>query len=158
MFFRKILLLFGALVLLASTAFSATEMTGDRNGGAQVIQIFERWTHSYDKGDLDGTMSIFAPDVVFLFQGSKDQHYEDLRRGYVQDFSSRLPGTSWVPQIEEVHVEGTMAFVRSAWELRVKSGAGEPMVKARNRSVDILSKSSGAWRIIRSFNYPEKKS
>jgi uncharacterized protein (TIGR02246 family) len=145
------------LVLFSAAGLSAAQITGDRNAGAQVLQVFEQWTLAYDKGDLDGTMSIFAPDVVFIFQGAKDQSYEDLRKGYVQDFSSRQPGTSWVPQIEEVHVEGSMAIVRSVWELRVKSGSGETLVKARNRSVDILSKSSGAWRIIRSFNYPEKK-
>jgi uncharacterized protein (TIGR02246 family) len=145
------------LILFSSAAFSATQITGNKAAGAQVLQVFEQWTHAYDKGDPDATMSIFAPDVVLIFQGTKDQHYEDLRTGYVQDFSARQPGTSWVPQIEEVHVEGTMAIVRSIWELRVKSGSGETLVKARNRSVDILSKSSGTWRIIRSFNYPEKK-
>jgi ketosteroid isomerase-like protein len=55
-----------------------------------------------------------------------------------------------------VYVEGTVAIVRSVWELKVKSGSAETEVKARNRSVDILSKGSGSWRIIRSFNYPEK--
>ena len=131
-------------------------MAGDTVAGAQVLQTFERWTIAYEKGDLDGTMSIFAPSVVFAFQGSKDQNYEDLRKGYVQDFAIRQPGTAWVAQLEEVYVEGTVAIVRSAWELRVKAGASETQMKARNRSVDILSRGSGGWQIIKSFNYPEK--
>jgi len=131
-------------------------MTGDAAGGTQVLHVFEQWTSAYEKGDMDGSMSIFAPSVVFAFQGSKDQNYEDLRKGYVQDFATRKPGTVWVPHIEEVYVEGSVAIVRSIWELKVKSGSAEPEVKARNRSVDILSKGSGSWHIIRSFNYPEK--
>lgn len=125
-------------------------------GPAELKSEFDRWAAAYDKGDLDGTMRIFAPDVVFQFQGGKDQGYDDLKRGYVGDFATRKPGTTWVPRIEEVHVEGSIGFVRSIWELRVKSPSGEAQVKARNRSVDILTRKSGDWRIIRSFNYPDK--
>lgn len=140
-----------------SSGFAGTpQMLGDTASGTQVLHVFEQWTSAYEKGDLDGSMSIFAPNVVFAFQGSKDQDYEGLRKGYVQDFATRGPGTVWVPRIEEVYVEGTVAIVRSVWELKVKSGSAETEVKARNRSVDILSKGSGSWRIIRSFNYPEK--
>ena len=121
-----------------------------------MLSALQSWTAAYDKGDLDGTMRIFAPEVLFAFQGAKDQTYDDLRQGYVQDFATRTPGTTWVPHIEEVYVEGSVGFVRSIWELKVKSQTGETQTKARNRSVDILSKSSGTWRIIRSFNYPEK--
>ena len=155
-FMNRILLLL-APILICSSSFAATpQMLGDTAAGAQVLHVFEQWTSAYEKGDLDGSMSIFAPNVVFAFQGSKDQDYEDLRKGYVQDFATRKPGTVWVPRMEEVYVEGTMAIVRSIWELKVKTGSAELEVKARNRSVDIFSKASGTWHIIRSFNYPEK--
>jgi uncharacterized protein (TIGR02246 family) len=151
------ILLFLASILFYSSGFAGTPpMTGDTVNGTQVLHVFEQWTSAYEKGDLDGSMSIFAPNVVFAFQGSKDQNYEALRKGYVEDFATRKPGTVWVPRIEEVYVEGTVAIVRSVWELKVKSGSAEPEVKARNRSVDILSNGSGSWHIIRSFNYPEK--
>jgi uncharacterized protein (TIGR02246 family) len=145
-----------ALLLLATTNVSAASVAADAGARSELLAVFQNWTAAYDKGDLDGTMRIFAPEVLFAFQGGKDQTYDDLRQGYVQDFATRRPGTTWVPHIEEVYVEGTVGFVRSVWELKVKSDAGEAQTKARNRSVDILSKSSGTWRIIRSFNYPEK--
>ena len=143
--------LFVSLMLLAASASAAA------GAETQLRSVFDAWIAAYEKGDLDATMRIFAPGVVFQFQGGKDQSYDDLKRGYVQDFATRSPGTVWVPHIEEVHVEGSMGFVRSIWELKVKSASGEMQTKARNRSVDILSKESGAWRIIRSFNYPEKQ-
>jgi uncharacterized protein (TIGR02246 family) len=149
---------FLASILIYSSGFAGTpQMTGDTASGTQVLHVFEQWTSAYEKGDLDGSMSIFAPEVVFAFQGSKDQDYEALRKGYVQDFATRKAGTVWVPRIEEVYVEGTVAIVRSVWELKVKSGSADTEVKARNRSVDILGKGLGSWRIIRSFNYPEKE-
>jgi uncharacterized protein (TIGR02246 family) len=143
-----------SLLLVLATSASAAKATADAR--SELQSVFESWTTAYDKGDLEGTMRIFAPEIVFAFQGSKDQTYEDLKHGYVQDFSTRAPGTTWVPHIEEVYAEGSLGFVRSIWELKVKSETGEVLTKARNRSVDILSKRSGSWRIIRSFNYPEK--
>ena len=148
-------LLFSLLLVIAADV-SAANVAADANARSELLSVFQSWTAAYDKGDLDGTMRIFAAEVLFAFQGGKDQTYDDLRQGYVQDFATRTPGTTWVPHIEEVYVEGSAGFVRSIWELKVKSGKGETQTKARNRSVDILSKSSGTWRIIRSFNYPEK--
>jgi uncharacterized protein (TIGR02246 family) len=145
-----------ALLLVATTNISAASVAADADARSELLSVFQSWTTAYDKGDLDGTTRIFAREVLFAFQGGKDQTCDDLRRGYVQDFATRAPGTTWVPYIEEVYVEGSVGFVRSIWELKVKSETGETQTKARNRSVDILSKSSGTWRIIRSFNYPEK--
>lgn len=143
-----------SLLLVLVTSVPAAGVAVDAR--SELLSVFQSWTAAYDKGELDGTMRIFAPEVLFVFQGGKDQSYDDLRQGYVQDFATRRPGTTWVPHIEEVYAEGSVGFVRSIWELKVKSETGETQTKARNRSVDILSKSSGTWRIIRSFNYPEK--
>jgi uncharacterized protein (TIGR02246 family) len=144
------------LFLALTTIVSAAGATSSADARSELLSVFQSWAAAYDKGDLSGTMRIFAPDVLFAFQGAKDQTYDDLRQGYVQDFATRTPGTTWVPHIEEVYVEGSLGFVRSIWELKVKSEGGEMQTKARNRSVDVLSSSSGPWRIIRSFNYPEK--
>jgi uncharacterized protein (TIGR02246 family) len=145
-----------SLLLVVTTNVPAASVATDADVRLELLSVFQSWTVAYDEGDLDGTMRIFAPQVLFAFQGGKDQTYDDLRQGYIQDFATRTPGTTWVPKIEEVYVEGSVGFVRSIWELKVKSETGETQTKARNRSVDILSKSSGTWRIIRSFNYPEK--
>lgn len=152
----RILLILAASLLFAATPANAVQFTGDADSGAQVLKVFRGWTSAYAKGDLDGTMSIFDPGVIFIFQGSRDQGYADLRKGYVQDFATRRPGTTWVANLEEIHAEGNMAIVRSGWQLRVKSGAAGSVIRVHNRSVDILSKASGNWRIIRSFNFPEK--
>jgi len=142
-------------LLVVATGLLAAGVGVAADARSELLSVFQSWTTAYDKGDLDGTMRIFAPEVLFAFQGGKDQTYEDLRQGYVEDFATRKPGTTWVPHIEEAYVEGSVGFVRSIWELKVKAETGE-ITKARNRSVDILSKASGTWRIIRSFNYPEK--
>jgi molybdate transport system substrate-binding protein len=145
-----------ALLILTVLAWSSparadVRFEGDTAAGKAVWSAFERWLLAYHKADIDGTMAIFDPGVVLIFQGGPDQSYADLRKGYEQDFRNRPPGTAWVPKVEEVYADGNLAFVRSTWNLYV---AGE--LKEHNRSVDILRLSQGQWRIIRSFNFPEK--
>jgi ketosteroid isomerase-like protein len=125
-------------------------MTGDTAAAAQVWEVFGHWLHAYEVGDLEGIMAIFGPDVIFEFQGSPDGSLASLRKDYEDDLKTRAPGTRWVPRVEEVHAEGSMAIVRSVWELEV---AGK--VKARNRSLDVFHRHDGRWVILRSINYPE---
>jgi ketosteroid isomerase-like protein len=125
-------------------------LTGDTTAAAEVWTTFDHWLAAYASGDLPGVMAIFAPDVVFEFQGSPDESFADLQRDYIADLKSRAPGTRWVPRVEEVHAEGSMAIVRSVWELHV----GE-RVTQRNRSMDVFHRQGSDWRILRSINYPE---
>ena len=141
------------LALNAPLAARAADvpMTGDAAAGAQVWNTFEHWLKAYDAGDLPGILAIFAPDVIFEFQGGPDASLADLRRDYEADLKSRAPGTRWVPRVEEVHAEGSMAIVRSVWELHVGQ-----RVTQRNRSMDVFVRQGDDWRILRSINYPEK--
>ena len=125
-------------------------LSGDTAVATQVWDTFEHWLRAYEEGDLPGIMAIFDPDVVFEFQGSPDESFAGLRRDYTADLKSRAPDTRWVPRVEEVHAEGSMAFVRSVWELHV--GA---RVTQRNRSLDVFHRQGGDWRILRSINFPE---
>jgi ketosteroid isomerase-like protein len=125
-------------------------MTGDTAAAGQVWDTFEHWVRAYEDGDLKGIMAIFDSDVVFEFQGSPDASAEMLRQDYEADLKARAPGTRWVPRVEEVHAEGSMAFVRSVWELDI---AGK--VTQRNRSLDVFHRHDGRWLILRSITYPE---
>jgi ketosteroid isomerase-like protein len=151
------LLCFASVAWLSAASAADARLGGDVNAAGAVWSTFERWLRAYDQADLDRTMAIFDPGVVFIFQGSPDQSYADLRKGYEDDFRLRAKGTRWVPLVDEVYAEGNLAFVRATWELRVAAGGDAAReVKARNRSLDILQLSGGAWHIIRSFNFPEK--
>ena len=139
------------LLVSASPARSAdAPLTGETASAAQVWDAFERWLQAYESGDLAQIMAIFDPDVVFEFQGAPDATIDALRRDYGADLKSRAPGTRWMPRVEEVHAEGTMAFVRSVWELHV----GDKVMQ-RNRSLDVFHRIDGRWRILRSINFPE---
>jgi ketosteroid isomerase-like protein len=143
---------------ISSTAILASEprLEGDPARAADVWNTFQSWVQAYQTGDIAGIMAIFDRGVVFSFQGSKDQSFVDLQRGYEVDLKERTPGTTWVPLVEQVYADGNLAFVRAAWELRVTHAGRPSELKARNQSLDVLRNVAGHWLIIRSINYPEK--
>ena len=147
----------GLTVLYASIASPAEPpLSGDARKSAQIWGQFERWLDAYAKGDLESVMSIFDRQIVFLFQGAKDQGYADLRRSYEADFKTKAPGARWVPVVEEIYAREDMGIVRAIWEFRVTSANGGEEVKARNRSLDVFHLTAEGWKLLRSINYPEK--
>lgn len=145
------------LVLVASQSFAdSPKFSGDKARAAELWKQFENWLVAYEKADLDGVMEIFAKDAIFSFQGAPDAGYDDLEAAYVADFASRKPGSKWVPIAEEIYAEGTMAIVRSRWELQSPDGKGGIEAKERNRGLDVFKWTKDGWRLIRSLNYQEQ--
>src|SRR5438094_1119472 len=120
-----------------------------------VRSAFEKWVAAYANRDLAGTMSIFADDVNFSFQGAPDTKKADLEKSYRDEFAHPEQSRKWVPKFEEFQCSGNLGFVRSTWRLEATSADGKVEIKAENRSVDILRLSEdGTWKIFRSLNYP----
>lgn len=148
--------LLAVLCMFASNAFAdPPKLSGDKARAATLWKQFEDWLVAYEKADLDGVMTIFDKDAIFSFQGAPDAGYADLKDAYIADFKSRKPGSKWVPIAEEVYAEGTMAIVRSRWEMQMPDGKGGILTKERNRGLDVFRWTKNGWRLIRSLNYQE---
>jgi len=135
-------------VLITASQLRAAECDALRS-------TFEKWVAAYAHRDLAGTMSIFADDVNFSFQGAPDAKKADLEKSYRDEFAQPEQSRRWIPKFEEFQCSGNPGFVRSAWRLEVTRADGKIEIKAENRSVDILRLSEdGTWKIFRSLNYP----
>src|SRR5271155_2606665 len=86
------------LLITVSVGYgSEPRLEGDAKSSAEVWSSYQSWLQAYKSGDVAGIMTIFDRDVVFSFQGSKDQTYAELQRGYEVDLKARSPGTVWAP-------------------------------------------------------------
>ena len=143
------------LLLLSFVVSSNLAMADDCDA---LRLVFEKWVAAYANHDLAGTMSIFADDVNFSFQGSPDAKKADLEKGYRAEFAKPVEA-KWVPKFEEFYCSGNLGFVRSTWRLEIMNADGKAEIKSENRSVDILRRSDdGTWKIFRSLNYPASAS
>ena len=135
-------------VIVTSSQLRAAECEALRSA-------FEKWVAAYANRDLTGTMSIFADDVNFSFQGAPDTKKADLEKSYRDEFAHSEQSRRWIPKFEEFQCSGKLGFVRSTWQLEVTNADGKTEIKAENRSVDILRLSEdGTWKIFRSLIIP----
>ena len=121
---------------------------------AEIQAVYIRWKVAADTHDVEKVMSVFDRNMVLSYQGTDDVGYDELKQGYVRDFKSDPPGAQWRVIPQEAHLEGNMAVAISLWELQVPSGHGVTIAQ-RIRSVDVLRRKEGGWKIIRTVNYPE---
>ena len=70
---------------------------------------FEKWVAAYANRDLAGTMSIFADDVNFSFQGAADAKKADLEKSYRDEFAHPEQSRKWIPKFEEFQCSGNLA-------------------------------------------------
>src|SRR5712691_4419430 len=121
---------------------------------AAIQRQWSEWTAAYAARNLEKTMEIFDRDVIFSFQGSRDQNFSDLEQGYKDEFSKPDNKLVWVPQFEEFECSGNLGFVRSTWVLRQSNAAGGFKELEKNRGVDLFRRDPGSkWKIFRSLNY-----
>jgi uncharacterized protein (TIGR02246 family) len=140
-------------VIIISVIITASQL---RAAECEALRsVFEKWVAAYANRDLPGTMSIFADDVNFSFQGAPDAKKADLEKSYRDEFAHPEQSRRWIPKFEEFQCSGKLGFVRSTWRLELTGPDGKMEIKAENRSVDILRLSEdGSWKILRSLNYP----
>src|SRR5947208_13688467 len=90
---------------------------------------FEKWVVAYANRDLPGTMSIFADDVNFSFQGAPDAKKADLEKSYRDEFANPEQSRKWVPKFEEFKCSGNLAFSRSTCPLQATRTQGKLHIK-----------------------------
>ena len=143
------IVLAAAVFACCATAVGAAPCAKD--DAAAITTVYDHWLAAYRAHDIDGTMAIFAPNVVFQFQGAPDAGWSDLKASYAREFSSKASG-AWSPEFRSIEVSDDLAAAFSEWRL-VENGTA----KAHNNSIDLFRRDAAChWHIVRSLNYPLK--
>ena len=123
---------------------------------AEIMALYARFSNGFATRDINMLMSTFDRSVILSYQGSPDMNYDEIKAGFEDDFKVDPPGTRWVGAPEECRIEGNMAVAIGHWENHVTAkGSVRTEVRMRIRSVDILHRKDGKWKIVRTLNYPE---
>ncbi|HEV8632521.1 MAG TPA: nuclear transport factor 2 family protein [Thermoanaerobaculia bacterium] len=118
-----------------------------------ITRQYEEWNRAYEARDLEGVMRIFSPTVVSSFQGRADAGYGRLRADYQTSFAAPPSGASWHEQLEQIDCSGELAYIVATFA-KTERRDGKTAETQRNRSLDVLRREDGAWRITRSIFYP----
>ena len=145
----------------SSTLNEKAPPTGKQPATASVrldpgIQLlYSQFSVAFAKRDINAIMAVFDKTATLSYQDMGDSNFEQIKAGFEYDFKNDPPGTTWTGFPEESHQEGNLAIVIAHWEYYVMYN-GAKLRKHRIRSVDVLKRSSGQWKIVRTVNYPEE--
>jgi len=138
----------------ATPAAKSTPARGNLKLAPEFEKLYADFSAGFAARDIKVLMSVFDKNVVLSYQDAADSGYEEIKAGFEHDFRNDPPGTGWRGYPEESHQDGNLAVVVAHWEYQATIN-GVTETKLRIRSVDVLKRTNGKWKIVRTINYPE---
>ena len=117
-----------------------------------IRQLIGTWLSATQAGDVDTVLTLMAPDVVFLVAGQPPMHGRDaFEQGLRAILTTHaIESTS---EIDEIAVEGNMAYCRTRLEVTVTSKHGGTPLLRKGHTLSILRKGGdGKWLLTRDAN------
>jgi uncharacterized protein (TIGR02246 family) len=137
---RKILIAIAFLVSLSSAAVAGPK--------EDALQVVERWAKAFTDSDVDGIVSLYAPDALFLGTGSKTvvTNPEGIRKYFEQALLNDRPRGARLDSNSTMVVSDTAVVVTG---LDTVTGVrnGNP-ISANGRVTFVLGKRGPDWKIV----------
>jgi ketosteroid isomerase-like protein len=119
----------------------------ERNDEGQIRELIEGWTFALRAKDLDGVMSVYAPDALAFDLAPPLQHdTEAVRRGLQTWFSTFTGPIGYDVRDLDVTVGGDVAFSRSLNHLTGKRTNGDD-TDVWVRATIAFCKVGGTWKV-----------
>jgi uncharacterized protein (TIGR02246 family) len=141
------------LVLLAIATGTLPASAQTKSDEAAIRALYNKFNDAFNKKDVDGIMSVYAPDV-FVFDVVPPREYsgwDAYKKDWQSVFSSFAgPATNAVTDLN-ITVVGPVAYTRYIDDgtMTAADGTKSHMVV---RSTDVWRKQNGKWLIVQEHN------
>ena len=118
----------------------------------QIRELVATWLAATKAGDIPKVMSLMTDDVVFLVAGQPPFGKER----FAVAVKPPKPGVP-IPliesrsEIQEIHVAGDFAYLRSRLSVDITPPGDKPIRRA-GHTLSVLRKTAGRWQIARDAN------
>jgi uncharacterized protein (TIGR02246 family) len=116
----------------------------------QIRDLVSTWMSATRAGDVDTVLSLMADDVVFLVTGQAPFGKREFERAMRMPPGAPTPRIDGQSEIEEIHVSGDWAWMRT--RLTVVVTQGDKTIKRAGHTLSVLKKSGGRWLLARDAN------
>ncbi len=113
-----------------------------------IRDVIQRWMDGTKRGDTSSVLDLMTDDVVFLAPGREPFGKEVFRVASAAMTGMSIDGEN---QIEELHVIGDHAYVRSRITVTVTMPDGKVLRRA-GHGLSIFRKDDHGWRLARDAN------
>ena len=124
-------------------------MNGDER---QIRDLVATWMSATKAGDLATVLNLMTDDVKFLVAG----HPTFGKEQFAAAMKPPTPGTPMPDidghsEIQEVHVEGNLAYIVTQLTVDVTPPGG-PTTRRTGNTLTVLRKQDGRWQVARDAN------
>ena len=114
-----------------------------------VREVVATWLEASKHGDTATVLSLMTDDVVFLVPGQKPFGKEAFAAASKSMADMKIDGTS---NVEEIHVVGDWAYLRTHLAMTVTLPGRAPMRRSGYTLTIMRKESDGRWRLARDAN------
>ena len=119
---------------------------------AQIRELVATWMSATRAGDLATVLTLMTDDVVFLVAGQEPFGKEHFAKAMQpQAHGVALPLIDGRSEIQEIHVDGNLAYLVSRLTVHVTLPGGPTTTRA-GHTLSVLRKEGGRWQLARDAN------
>lgn len=121
----------------------------------QIRAVVETMTAHFEKADIDGVMSTYAPGAVIMFEPGAPVTDETIQREIFTQMTAANPKVTYYAGHEVYMAEDTAVHI-APWSMKGEAPNGD-MMELSGLSVAILRRQpSGAWKMVIDNPYADR--
>lgn len=137
------------LYLLISFSLSAQE------NSSSIANILNEWVESFNKKDLQKSLSIYSEDFIGYYPDQPDQTFKSVKEQYQHLLMNKNLSIKLAVKIDEIQISGNQAFVRMVLSATVKPVFATDATTAHDKGIQVWQKNQdGEWKLIRASTFP----
>lgn len=112
-----------------------------------ALQVLAKWVEAFNASDIDGIVSLYAPDALFIGTGSKEVGTSpEYFRNYFQSLKRDMPRGATLESYSVLELSSTVVLVSG---MDTVSGTKDGVIFRRpGRTSFVLTKRDEKWQIV----------
>jgi uncharacterized protein (TIGR02246 family) len=132
------------LACLATLSLSSPAIAGPKE---DALQVLDKWVQAFNASDIEGIVSLYSPDALFIGTGSKEVGTDpEYFRTYFQSLKRDMPRGAKLESYSALELSSTVVLISG---LDTVSGTKDGVVFHRpGRASFVLAKRADKWQIV----------
>ena len=132
------------LACLATLSLSSPAIAGPKE---DALQVLDKWVQAFNASDIEGIVSLYSPDALFIGTGSKEVGTNpEYFRTYFQSLKRDMPRGAKLESYSALELSSTVVLISG---LDTVSGTKDGVVFHRpGRASFVLAKRADKWQIV----------
>lgn len=135
-------------LLLAAALFASLCSVATAGPKEEALQVLEKWTKAFSNSDVDGIVTLYAPDTTFLGTGSKTVvvKAEEIRKYFEQALLNNRPRGAKLDSYSATVLSDT-AVLFTGLDTVTGVRDGTPF-SANGRVTFVVARRGAEWQIV----------